>query len=202
MKKFVLAGSAAIIALAAAASAQPGYYFSGLAGWSIMPDLGLKNSVGKTTIGFDNGYAYGGALGYDMGTGVRLEIDTVHQMSQVKSIGGVSSPGHLYSTSLMANATYDLPSFYTLTPYIGAGAGAQNIGDSVAGYAGNVWRPAYQVEGGLRDEISPNLDLTTEYRFSQAEAAKFNGIADMANQHFSDHLLSVGFTYHLSPGGW
>jgi opacity protein-like surface antigen len=58
------------------------------------------------------------------------------------------------------------------------------------------------VEAGLRDEISPNLDLTTEYRFSQAEAAKFSGIADTANQHFSDHLLSVGFTYHLSPGGW
>lgn len=201
MKKFVLAGSAAIIALAAAAAAQPGYYFSGLAGLSMMPDLGLKNSVGKTTIGFDNGYAYGGALGYDMGNGVRLEIDSVHQMSQLKSVGGVSTTGHLYSTSLMANATYDLPSFSSLTPYIGAGLGAQNIGGSVAGYAGNVWRPAYQAEAGLRDEISPNLEMFGEYRFSQAEAAKLNGVADAANQHFSDHLLSVGFTYHFAPGG-
>lgn len=202
MKKFVLAGSAAIIALAAAASAQPGYYFSGLAGLSMMPDLGLKNSTGKTAVGFDNGYAYGGALGYDMGNGVRLEIDSLHQMSQVSSVGGVSARGHLYSTSLMANATYDLPSYFSLTPYIGAGAGAQNIGGSVAGYTGNVWRPAYQVEAGLRDEISPNLELTTEYRFSQAQAAKFDGLADTANQHFSDHLLSVGFTYHLASGGW
>jgi OmpA-OmpF porin, OOP family len=200
MKKFVLAGSAAIIAFAAAAAAQPGYYFSGLAGLSVMPDLGLKNSVGKSAIGFDNGYAYGGALGYDMGNGVRLEIDTVHQMSQVNK--GVSSAGHLYSTSLMANATYDLPSYFSLTPYIGAGVGAQNIGGSVAGYTGSVWRPAYQVEAGLRDEISPNLELTTEYRFSQAQAAKFAGLADTANQHFSDHLLSVGFTYHLDSGGW
>lgn len=201
MKKFILAASGAIIALAAAAAAQPGYYFSGLAGLSLMPDLRLKNSLGNTSVGFDSGYVYGGALGYDMDNGWRLEIDTVHQMSQLNRVGGISTAGHLYSTSLMANATYDLPSYFSLTPYVGAGVGAQNIGGSVAGYTGNVWRPAYQLEAGLRDEIAPNLELTTEYRFSQAEAARLNGIADMANQHFSDHLLSVGFTYHFAPGG-
>ncbi len=201
MRKFVLAASGVMIAIATAAAAQPGYYFSGLAGLSLMPDLGLKNSLGTTDIGLDNGYAYGGAFGYDMGNGWRFEIDSVHQMSLLNTIEGTAAAGHLHSTSLMANATYDLPSYFSLTPYVGAGLGAQNIGGSVDGYTGNVWRPAYQVEAGLRDEIAPNLEMFGEYRFSQAAAAKFTDVTDTANQHFSDHLFSVGFTYHFSPGG-
>lgn len=202
MKKFILAASGAAIMFAAGATAQPGYYFSGLAGLSLMPDLGLKNSLGTSNVGLDNGYAYGGAFGYDMGNGWRLEIDTVHQMSLVNQVSGTDAGGHLYSTSLMANATYDLPKYFSLTPYIGAGLGVQNIGGAVNGYTGNVWRPAYQVEGGLRDQITPNLEMFGEYRFSQAAAARLTGIDDSANQHFADHLFSVGFTYHLSPGGW
>jgi opacity protein-like surface antigen len=196
MKRFALAASAALCVMAAAASAQPGYYVSGMAGLSVMPNLSLKNSLTGGTTHFDNGYAYGGALGYDAGNGWRFEVDSVHQMSLTNNPGG----GHLYSTSLMANATYDLPEYLSLTPYVGVGVGAQNIGGKIGSYSGNSWRAAYQGEAGIRHSFSPNLEMFTEYRFSQAEAGRFTGPSGDANQHFSDHLINVGLTYHLAPG--
>lgn len=197
MNKFVLAATTSALVLSAGAFAQPGYYISGQLGASFMPDQSISNSVGGANAEFDTGLAYGGALGYDMGNGFRLEADTLHQMSDVSRLDRAPAGGHLYSTSLMANATYDVNANLPFTPYVGAGVGAADLGGSVAGYSGNVWRPAYQLEAGLRDDLSPRLSLFGEYRWQQAEAAKWPGSADSANQQFSANLVTVGLSYHL-----
>jgi opacity protein-like surface antigen len=199
VKKFLTTATAALMALTASALADSGYYFSGLAGVSLMPNLGLKNTSTTAAIGLDNGYVYGGAFGYALDNGWRLEIDTLHQMATVNTVNGAAASGHLFTTSLMANATYDLPSYYSLTPYVGVGMGAMNIGGKVAGYSGSVWRPAYQLEAGLRYAVSPQLEWFGEYRFQQAAAAKFDGASDWANQHASSNLFNVGLTYHITP---
>jgi opacity protein-like surface antigen len=197
MKKFVLAAATSAFALVAAASAQPGWYVSGQIGASLMPDQDLNNSLGRNKVDFDSGLAYGGALGYDIGNGFRLEADTMHQMSDVDRFDRAPAGVHLFSTSVMANATYDLATDLPFTPYVGAGIGAANIGGSIAGYSGSVWRPAYQLEAGLRDDISPRLSLFGEYRWQQSEAGKLPGLLDSGNQQFSDNLLTVGVAYHL-----
>lgn len=198
MKKFAATATLAVLALSASALAESGYYFSGLAGLSVMPNLGQKNTSGTSVVGLDNGYVYGGAFGYALDNGWRFEIDTLHQMATVNTVNGTAASGHLFSTSLMANATYDLPSYYSLTPYVGAGVGAMNIGGTANGYSGSVWRPAYQLEAGLRYAVSPDLEWFGEYRFQQAEAAKFDGVSDYANQHASANLFNVGLTYHFN----
>jgi len=198
VKKFATTATLAVFALSASALADSGYYFSGLAGISVMPNLGQKSTSGTSVVGLDNGYVYGGALGYALDNGWRLEIDTVHQMSTVNTVNGAAASGHLYSTSLMANATYDLPSYYSLTPYVGAGVGAMNIGGTASGTSGNAWRAAYQVEAGLRYTVAPNLEWFGEYRFQQAEAAKFDGLSGYANQHASANLFNVGLTYRFN----
>jgi opacity protein-like surface antigen len=51
----------------------------------------------------------------------------------------------------------------------------------------------------LRDDISNQLSLFGGYRFTQAESVKMSDptIPDAATQHFSDHVIMAGVTYHL-----
>jgi len=196
---FAATVSAAILGLAGAASAQsqPGYYITGEGGASFLPNLQLKSGATTTHEHFDTGYAYGGGAGYDMGNGMRVELDALHQMSSLKSVGGVSASGHLQSTSLMVNGQYDLMQGSQFTPYVGVGIGAQNIGASINGVHDADWKPAYQAEAGLRTNISDKVSLFGEYRFSQSEAADLSLGGASAHQHFADHGVLAGLTYHM-----
>jgi opacity protein-like surface antigen len=194
------AGAAAALAFAGGSAfaddaGNGGYYVSADGGVSILPNLQLKTSAGTAHEHFDAGYAYGGAVGYDNGDGMRLELDTTHQMSNLSRVSGVSTGGngHLQSTSVMVNGQVDLTHQTSVTPYVGVGLGYQNIGASVAGVSDADWKPAYQAEAGLRKDISPKMSVFGEYRFSQSEAADIGG----AHQHFADHGLLAGLTYHL-----
>lgn len=202
---FTASLSAAALGWAGAACAQsqpdyqsqPGFYVSGEGGISMLPNLQLKSAGTTANEHFDTGYAYGGAAGYDMGNGTRMELDALHQMSSLTSIGGVATSGHLQSTSLMLNGQYDILHNASVTPYVGAGIGAQNVGASINGASDSGWKPAYQAEAGLRTNISDKVSLFGEYRFSQSEAANLSlGGTDM-HQHFADHSILAGLTYHM-----
>ncbi|MBU6297231.1 MAG: porin family protein [Alphaproteobacteria bacterium] len=204
MKKFLLvaAGLAMAAGANAAMAADQGWYVSGALGASLLPALNMTGATSTAHSSFNAGYAYGGAVGYDMGNGWRYELDSVHQLSGLDRIGGTLASGHLQSTSLMANATYDLPVDWIVTPYVGAGVGFANVGGAIDGLSGgDVWEPAYQVEAGLRKNLGDNYSLFTEYRFTQSEAAKFAdpALSLAANQHFDDHQLMVGVSYRFNP---
>ena len=198
---FSATAATALICAVGSASADsiPGYYTSADGGVSILPNLDLKDAAGTQHEHFDTGYAFGGAVGYDTGTGMRLEIDSTHQMSDLNRIGGVSTDGngHLQSTSVMVNGQFDLLHDAVVTPYVGAGLGAQNIGVHVGGLTDTDWKPAYQAEAGLRTDISPRVSVYGEYRFSQSEAADLSDPAGSVHQHFADHGLLAGLTYHM-----
>lgn len=200
MNRYAILSVCAMMATAtpAAMASTPGYYFSGLAGASLLPSLGYKDSTGlKTSADFDDGYVFGGAFGYDTGNGWRYEVDSLYQLSGIDSFGASPSTGHLSSSSLMFNTTFDLTQNTLFTPYLGAGIGLQDAGGEINGFSGHRWKPAYQLEGGLRYDISPDVSLFGEYRFSQSEAARLSDANAIADQHFSDHALMVGVTYHL-----
>lgn len=185
--------------VAAAFAGTPGYYISGEGGVSLPPDLSLNSlTLGHQRDSFGTGYAVGGAAGYDYGNGWRLEMDSLYQHTDVSRLNGTTATGHLSSTSVMANATYDLIPDAQFTPYVGAGVGVQNVGGQVNGLTGRDWRPAYQAEAGLRTDVTPNTSLFGEYRFSQSQSVTLSDATDSAKQHFSDHALLAGLSFKLN----
>jgi opacity protein-like surface antigen len=182
-----------------ASAGTPGYYVTGEGGVSLLPDLDLRGpSTGAENDSFSSGYAYGGALGYDTGDGTRIELSSLYQDSSLTKLGATNATGHLSSTSLMANATYDLANDWLVTPYLGAGLGVQNVGGWSNNLHGRDWEPAYQVEAGLRHELGEDVSVFSEFRFSQSESVALSSGSDIAHQHFADHLLLVGLSYHVN----
>ncbi|HTP76867.1 MAG TPA: outer membrane beta-barrel protein [Rhizomicrobium sp.] len=180
-------------------AATPGYYVSGMGGVSLLPDLHVNDTlVGRQSDSFGTGYAVGGAFGYDTGDGVRIELDSLYQHSDAGRLDGAPIAGHLSSTSLMANATYDLLPDARFTPYVGAGLGFQNVGGTIGTLSGRDWEPAYQAEAGLRTDITDQLSMFGEYRFSQSESVTLADATDTAHQHFSDHGLLAGISFKLN----
>lgn len=197
---FLATGVTALFAATAAFASTPGLYVSGDAGVSLLPDLHFNSATSGTSLAnYDAGYNFGGAVGYDMGDGMRLELNSQHSSQQLSGVDGTPAFGHLSSTSLMLNGQMDLIANSQLTPYVGAGLGGVNFGGQVEGYSGRAWRPAYQLEAGLRDDLTNQLSVFGGYRFSQAESVTMSDptFPDTATQHFSDHVLMAGLTYHL-----
>jgi opacity protein-like surface antigen len=193
----MLATAVAALATAASASAD-GFYVSGNGGISELPNLTLKSDTsGNHKEHFDTGYTFGGSFGYDYGNGWRVQLDSQYAHQSLKRVDGTPANGQISSTSVMLNAQRDLISGSSVTPYVGAGLGMQNVGGEIGSYQGRAWKPAYQAEAGLRGDISQQVSLFGEYRFSQSESAAMSDGIDRAHQHFSDHGLMAGLTYHL-----
>lgn len=193
-------GVTALFAVTAAYASTPGLYVSGDAGVSLLPDLHFNSAASGTSLAnYDAGYNFGGAVGYDLGNGLRLQLDSQHAGQQLSGVDGSSTTGHLSSTTLMLNGQMDLIPNSQLTPYVGAGLGGVNFGGQVDGYQGRAWKPGYMLEAGLRDDITDQLSLFGGYRFTQAESVRMTDptIPDTATQHFSDHVIMAGLTYHL-----
>jgi opacity protein-like surface antigen len=200
MKRTLMA-AVCVAALAAAGSASAstaGPYVSTNGGVSLTPNLNLKsNTLGNQSEDTSTGYTFGGSAGWDYGNGWRVQLDSQTTRQNVKALNGAATNGHVSSTSLILGAQKDLTEGTVVTPYVGAGLGLQNVGGEVAGYSGRAWKPAYQAEAGLRSDISRNVSLYGEYRFSQSESAQMNNGVDTAHQHFADHGLMAGLTYHI-----
>jgi opacity protein-like surface antigen len=203
MKRWTVASTILGIALSLTApsafSATPTFYISGEGGVSLLPDLTFKQAVvGKLSDSFNAGFAAGGAFGYDTGDGIRIELNSLYQHANVDRLGGVLTNGHLSSTSLMINTTYDFLPGAKFTPYVGIGLGFQNVGGTIGAFSGRDWKPAYQAEAGLRTYVSDNVSLFGEYRFSQSESVRLSSLVDSANQHFSDHAVLAGLSFNLN----
>ena len=191
-------GIAMGLGVAAALAGTDGYYVSGEGGISLLPDLQLNSvTLGKNHDGFGTGYAAGGAFGYDYGNGLRIELSSLYQHSDLSRLNGTPATGHLSSTTVMANATYDLLPDARFTPYVGAGLGVASVGGEVNGLSGRDWKPAYQAEAGLRTDVSDRASLFGEYRFSQSQSVILSDATDTAHQHFSDHALLAGLSFKL-----
>ncbi|MEJ0041487.1 MAG: hypothetical protein WDM81_04480 [Rhizomicrobium sp.] len=82
-------GLALGLGVAAAFAGTPGYYVSGEGGVSLPPDLHLDSAtLGKGQDSFGTGFVAGGALGYDFGTGWRVEMNSLYQHADVSRLNG------------------------------------------------------------------------------------------------------------------
>ncbi len=50
----------------------------------------------------------------------------------------------------------------------------QYIDGKIGAFSGNDWKPAYQLEAGVRQDMTDKISVFGEYRFSQSAAASFD----------------------------
>lgn len=153
-----------------AASAQSVYY--GVhGGLNLSHDADATDGVVTEEVAYDLGFAVGGFVGYDLGSGLRVEGELTYRVNDVDTLAGVSFGGDVSSLALMANGFYDFDSGSPVVPYVGGGIGVANVSANDINFFGiqavddeeTVF--AYQLGVGVGYEVSPTLTLTADYRY-------------------------------------
>jgi opacity protein-like surface antigen len=178
-----LLASASLAAWPSLASAQPeegpppGDYTPPPSGPYIAADIGYNfpDSVGITPyspprLGLDGRHGslvFFDRLGYRINPNWRVELEAGFRPNYV------SHPGATRNVSAMANVIYDFMPGSRLTPFVGAGIGANalNVAYSNPAHgsfiAGHEVRFAWQAIGGVSYAVSRRLNLDLTYRYSQ-----------------------------------
>jgi len=179
------------LTVCSATAAEPGLYASGEGGGSLLTELRLNGTAAQNE-GFSGGYVVGGAFGYDSGYGLRVELNSLLQRNDLSRLDKTTAKGHISSTGIMFNATYDVFADERFSPYFGVGLGMENLGGQVGTLHGRDWAPAYQGEIGLRQAVSRHFELFGEYRYVQSAVVTMSDKATTAHQHFEDNILLAG----------
>lgn len=223
-------GGAALAAFASTSmGAEPGWYVSGQAGASFLNDADIEatdeGNALDSEIEHDVGFGVGGALGYDIGNGFRVEGEIGYRQNDLDEISGrgVSTPfegefsdGDMSALSFMANVFYD---FYTQSPwkpYVGGGIGVAevSINDAEVGRfsIGGMEDPerggdfaddedtvfAWQVGTGIGYEVNPWATVSLDYRYFATEDPSFTD-PDGINfdSEYGSHNASVSLRYRF-----
>jgi opacity protein-like surface antigen len=170
---------AAALAVSAGAAQAQTIYFGVHGGWTHLGDEDSRAAGFPTARSkFDDGFAVGGKVGYEMGPW-RFEEEYTYRANDLSGItfGGfpiAGANGNRQSHAVMTNLYYSftLPWSLALTPYVGAGVGAVDVIDHASAPApfgrffnDSAWEFGYQAMGGLRYNFNPSLALDVEYRY-------------------------------------
>ncbi|MFA5123109.1 OmpA family protein [Zavarzinia sp.] len=203
-----LVSAAAIMVAGAAAHAdRVGPYISAFGGYVIQPSLDFKDAGDpeKYTYDNENGWAAGGAFGYDFG-GPRVEAEVTYRHNsgdKAKGNMGYNEPnvtGDLSSLALMLNVLYDFENSSRFTPYIGAGAGVAWIyANKLDGfYDDDDTQFAYQGIAGVKVAITGGLSLFVDYRYFATLDPKFTNVTGASSDgEYSTHNIMAGLTYNF-----
>lgn len=197
------------VAIAPAPAAVGGWYV-GIHGGAAFP-LAMKTSVdavwedtdvgdaggffgnGKTH--FDTGWLVGGTVGYEMGNGLRGELEVTYLNAGNKKVKGswgydaydagdnlidwdagnysIKTKGHLDATFVLANLWYDFNSMGAFKPYVGGGVGVAFVGQNLKAGGFKLLDDsstafAFQAGAGVKWALSDAVDLDVGYRFKGA----------------------------------
>lgn len=169
-----------------------GLYVAFTGGASI-PDIQKQHRISVHT---NTGYFLSGAIGYDWCYGFRTEAEVGYHRANLRHfrLNGerFRVGGHISSISYMANAYYDIPICFCLTPYVGGGIGYGQNRRSVSDRHGEQSFErrkngfSWQVIAGLTYELTCNIDLSAEYRYykPRIHRAQFHDINLQARYRF------------------
>ncbi|WP_137389109.1 outer membrane protein [Rhodoligotrophos defluvii] len=159
------------------------------------PVTALYGFDGKTH--FDTGWLVGGNIGYEMGNGLRGEIEVSYMQAGNDKLKGTfyeivdvdgdtfvdefgvsaKAKDDLSATFVLANLWYDFNMGGLFKPYIGGGVGVAFVDQSLK-VGGVKWIDdsttnfAFQAGGGIKWALSEAIDLDLGYRFKGALDAK------------------------------
>ena len=216
--RITLAASAALALMAtvfiADATAQI-LYFGGEGGWSHLnnrSDRFLVPHAASVRARFDEGFAAGARVGYEMGPW-RFEEEYTYRDNGLDklSVAGVTIPGvkgSRQSHAAMTNLIYDIALGWPVTPHVGAGIGAVDVIDKARRTAApsfklsdDDWQFGYQAIAGVRYNISPNLALDLDYRYLATTDATFRvpGTTIRYKSGYDTHNLMASLVYRFGP---
>lgn len=240
-----LTGVLSIPAGAEPKSAHNGLYIEGAGGVNWLDDTdgfyrlradhpipALRNMEFPSTTSHETGWGIAGRLGYAWASGLRVDGEITYRRNDVDKSTFLASDGvtffnltdenpsgHVRSYTLMANAYYDFRNSTGITPYIGGGIGAANVGGT---YTSSVspftlradtiddsdWGFAAQAIGGVSIALSHNLSLIADYRYLKAfDISTFQVQADApaipdqaaaslgGRGDYENHTVMVGLRY-------
>jgi opacity protein-like surface antigen len=220
-------------------------------GWYLRGDIGMSNqkvkslnnalystvtSVNTVQKDFDSAPLFGIGVGYQWNSWLRTDITgeyrgkaNFHGLDIVRSGGSTYTDEYRGSKSewlVLANIYADLGTWYSFTPFIGAGVGASyntisNFTDTcatVSGCAGgsvaygdtaSKWNFAWALHAGVSYKVNSQLSLEFAYRYvSLGDAASgdlktFDGVNAIYNpmefRNITSHDLKFGVRWLLEP---
>jgi opacity protein-like surface antigen/outer membrane protein OmpA-like peptidoglycan-associated protein len=203
-KLLFAAATAALMAAPSLASAQDsGWYLRGNAGYGVHTDTEFSGGlVGENESEGNAAYSLG--FGYELGNGVRVELDGTTLWTDLGKIDSLpQSSVDLRTNSLMINAIYDFNHLGRFTPYVGAGVGivegdvsavASDFPSATAGTPGAVLVPSTACPGARSGSDS---FVCTVKRKDQGFGWQLLAGLDIA---VSDHLSwDTNYKYQNAP---
>ena len=216
----------ALVAFGASAEAggqAKGWYIAPEGGWSLLDEPKFGDSSASLTLNPKDGYAAGGAVGYDFGR-VRLEGEIVFRDHGLQTLGFSNLPakaqaafgvpasgsvplgGDVSSLGFMANAIFDLLPHSPVTPYVGVGVGGadlrvNNVTIHSAQFAnGGSLQFAYQGIAGLKLALGRNWSASVDYRYFAATDGSFgDAFGNRFKLPYSTQNAMASVAYHFAP---
>lgn len=233
----ILCLSAGVLALSSAtalAADMPGEYppppapawqppkFFNLSGWYVRGDAGYAwgrlDGADESAAGYASPSAnkldgaFTGGIGFGIKTRwLRTDV-TIDYLAPLKYTGTVVSAddvtAKISGTSFLFNGYLDLGTWYRITPYIGAGAGASymrvidyasTVAPPLTDGSSNQWKFTYAAMAGLTAPVSHNITLDVGYRyinFGDVSSASDN-LGGMTFKNVAAHEVRVGIRWSV-----
>jgi opacity protein-like surface antigen len=182
----------------------PDSFYVSLFGGAVMPlDTHVAYNASNYLVDFKTGFLVGAAVGADISTTLRGELELSHYESKVKDVteAGTSASDigeDVKATFLMANLWRDVD-LGGFTPYFGGGVGVALMDvDIILDDAGTEeikdtqLALAAQVGGGLRVPVTDNLTLDAGYRFKTALGVLTEGGFDGTDHGYGSYHSHTG----------
>lgn len=214
MLKFTrLAAATAVagIALSGAAWAEEGPYVG--IGIGLHAPIDRTAFVGATPIEteFKKGGVGIATLGYDFESPLRMELELGYRRAVVDEINEALAPslgtGAQDQLSGLVNMLLDIETDWSVTPYIGLGAGlARTKWSNVAGagtftYADKNTDITWQAIAGIAAPITDSINLTFDYRYVDSSGGSYNsvmaGAPTLDRYSPQSHNFIVGLRFNL-----
>jgi OmpA-OmpF porin, OOP family len=227
MRKLAIALALSTTVLAGPALARDGaWYVGGDFGASITEDTDLgfdpgrvAGTTGNVTVSYNEGFDAAGFVGYDLGA-FRIEAEVGYKKTDLEQINssGITLPGNATAgtrnagggdiniLSFMVNGMLDFGDDDGLSGFVGGGVGIARVdfnnlrafSNQGAFLDDSDTRFAWQVVAGVRQAITPNIDITLRYRFFNVQNLQMVGFGGRSVEgDLRTHSLLGGITFNF-----
>jgi outer membrane protein OmpA-like peptidoglycan-associated protein/opacity protein-like surface antigen len=228
MRKLAIAAALSTTVLAGPALARDGaWYVGGEFGPMIVEDSEAQftpgttaGSTGTVQVGFDEGFDGAGFVGYDFGA-FRIEAEVSYKQADTEELitNGIVLPGTTGTTGLftggngdvsvlagMVNGLLDFGDEDGLSGFAGGGVGIARVDvngisaftNTAAVFDDSDTRFAWQVVAGVRQALTPNIDIHLKYRFFNVDDLEMVGFGGRTvNTDLRTHSLLGGITFNF-----